>query len=279
MSDLKPTLYLDKGALGAFDLHRLSDRFQICYSEATLFDLLNDRSGLRESELSALNDVGALYFYRGSDQLLAIQADAIELMRNVDPLEVDFMPDLYRFMNGGGKSSLFDQLHHQLSALLNIDDEIKEVGQELLTNLASDQTLVALKNQYPDQWRVELQRATKSWSQQQDVTLRSVFEQNPDLARELSGYFSIHTPTPEHIQIAAMMLGILQMGSDRGILSPDDAKSRKAARNGYVDCLHIMFGMHCQFFLTTDKATLRRFRLLNDFWQLNRQSALVSKQA
>lgn len=276
MSFPSPTLYLDKGALGTFELHKISDHFQICYSEATLFDLLNDKSGFRDSELSALNDVRALYYYRDADQVFSIHANAIEMMNKVEPFELDFMAVLYRFLNGGGTSSLFDTLHHQLSILLNVDDEIREVGQDLLTNFASDETLEPLKGQYSDRWRVELQRATKAWSQTQDITLRSVFEQNPNLARELAEYFPDTAPNPEQIQTAAMVLGILQMGSDKGILSPDDGRSGKAARNGYVDCLHIMFGLHCQIFLTTDKATLRRFSLLNDFWQLDRQCALVS---
>ncbi len=150
---------------------------------------------------------------------------------------------------------------------------------EHLGSAASDQTLEPLKSQKSDQWRIELQMATKFWSQAQGVTLRSVLDQNPDLSCELKEYFPDTVPKPEQIQLAAMLLGVLQMGSDRGILSPDDGKSGKAARNGYVDCLHIMFGLHCHFFLTTDKATLRRFYLLNDYWQLGRKCALVSKQA
>lgn len=279
MGDLRPTLYLDKGALGALDLHRVSEHFQICYSEATLFDLLNDKSGHRESELGALNDVRALYHYRDSDQVLSVQADANELMRRVDPLELEIMGNTYRFLNGGGTLSLFDVMHHQLSTLLNFDDEIRDAGQVILQSVASDQTLEPLKRHKSDEWHIELQKATKSWSQSQDVTLRSVLNQNPELAQELKEYFPDKAQTPEQIQLAAMLLGVLQMGSDRGIVSPNGEKSEKAARNGYVDCLHVMFGLHCQFFLTTDKATFRRFHLLNDFWQLERECMLVSKHA
>ena len=277
MNELKPTLYLDKGAIGAFDLKALSDHFQICYSEATLFDLLNDKSGLRDLELSALNDVGALYYYRDSDQVSSIQADASELMRKFDPVELKIMVDLYRFVNGGGTHSLFDLLHHQLSNLFDIDDGIEGVGREFLRSAVSDQTLETLKNQKSDQWRIDLQRATKSWNQTQNATLSSVFEQNSDLFSELKEYFPETAPEPEKIQIAAMLLGVLQMGSDKGILSPDNERSGKAATNGYVDCLHVMFGLHCQIFLTTDKATLRRFCLLNDYWKLGRKCALVSR--
>ena len=122
MSELRATLYLDKGALGLLDLRSVSDHFRVCYSEATLFDLLNDQSGIRNSELSMLNEVGALYLYRNSDQVLSIEDDAIELMKKVDPLELEIMAGAYRFVNGGGKLSLFDILHHQLSALCHIPE-------------------------------------------------------------------------------------------------------------------------------------------------------------
>ncbi|WP_103332828.1 hypothetical protein [Pseudotabrizicola formosa] len=279
MIELKPTLYLDKGALGAFDLNSLSDYFQICYSEATLFDLLNDRTDLGEGELRTLNDIRALYYYRDSDRILSTEANAIDLMRKIEPLELEIMASAYRFVNGGGAQSLFDVLHNQLSALLNADKDNAGTTQLIVESLVSDQTLQPLKYQKSEQWHIELQRATKCWSQKQDFTLRSIFDQHPDLYLELKYYFPDKVPRPEQVQLAAMLLGVLQMGSDKGILSTNDDKSRKAAVNGYVDCLHVMFGLHCQYFLTTDKATLRRFRLLNDYWQLERKCALVSAQA
>lgn len=278
MDEVRRTLYLDKGALGLFDLHKLSANFQICYSEATLLDLLNDKSGVRDAELSALNEVRAIYLYKESDQVRAVHADAQEVMESVDPLELEFMSNLYRFLNGGGTLTLFDVMHHQLSTLLNSDDETRDAGEVLLQSVVSDQSLEALKEQTPRSWHIELQKATKSWSQSQVATLRSVLNQNPELAHELKEYFPDKPQSPEQIQLAGMLLGILQMGSDRGIVSPNDERSEKAARNGYIDCLHIMFGLHCQVFLTTDKATLRRFQLLNDFWQFERQCALVSKR-
>ena len=279
MEKVKPALYLDKGVIGLFDLFKLSDNFQICFSEATLFDLLNDKSDLREMELGLLNEVKALYLYRDrdSDQVVPIHTDAIELMKNVDPTELELMVEPYRFMNGGGKSSMFDTLHHSLATFFNIDDDIRNFGPVFLELIESDKSLELSKDQFPDMWRRELQSATKSWSQKQNMTLHSLFEQNPELALALEEYFPRTTPTPTIVHLAAMLLGILQMGSDRGIHSPDDLKSTKAARNGYVDCLHIMFGLHCHVFFTTDKATLRRFRLLNDFWGFKKSSALVSK--
>ncbi len=63
MGEVRPTLYLDKGALGVFDLHKVSAHFQICYSEATLLDLLNDKSGVRDAELNALNEIRAVYLF------------------------------------------------------------------------------------------------------------------------------------------------------------------------------------------------------------------------
>lgn len=279
MNELKPTLYLDKGALGSLDLRKVSDDFQVCYSEATLFDLLNDQSVIREQELSTLNEVGALYFFRDSEQVHSIHGDAMELMKKVDRLELEFMVGAYRFVNGGGTPSLFDILHHQLSTLLNFNVETRDVAQEVLSSVATDQTLEPLKGLKSEQWRIEMQRATKSWSQAQEITLRSVLDQNPDLSCKLKEFFPDTVPKPEKIQLAAMLLGVLQMGSDKGILSPDESKSGKAARNGYVDCLHVMFGLHCHVFITTDKATLRRFYLLNDYWQLGRKCALLCKNS
>lgn len=279
MDELKPSLYLDKGALGTVDLQRVSENFQIFYSEATLFDLLNDNSGARDLELDELNKAHALYLYREADQILAVHADAKELMRKIDPLELEIMGNCYRFLNGGGTLSLFDVMHHQLSVLLKLDDEIQDAGQLVLQSISSDQSLEPLKKLKAEKWRIELQKATNSWSQSQDATLRSVLNDNPELAQQLKEYFPDTLQSPEQIHLAAMLLGALQMGSDRGIVSPRNEKSEKAARNGYIDCLHIMFGLHCQIFLTTDKATLRRFHLLNDFWRLARLSALVSKQS
>ena len=279
MGEPRPTLYLDKGAIGFLDLRNLSDEYQICYSEATLFDLLNDQSGNRDIELRALNDASALYLYRDSDKVLSTQTDAIELMKEVDPLEIQVMSNAYRFINGGGSLTLFDVMHHQLSTLLSADDEIWDASQGFLGSFAADHTLEPLKAQKSDRWRVELQRGTKSWSQAQDTTLRSLFDKNPALSEELKEYYPETVPSPEKIQLAAMLLGVLQMGSDKGILSPDDEKSGKVARNGYVDCLHIMFGLHCCEFITTDKATFRRFHLLNDYWELQRKCSLISKDA
>lgn len=277
MGEPKPTLYLDKGVFGSLDLFKVSESFKVCYSEATLLDLRNDLTSSKETELRSLNEIEALYLYRDGEQISCRHDDALALMNQVDHLELDAMTNLYRFLNGGGSMNLLEVFIQQLTVLrkaANISGEQWSQMTDAETNLATE--IATLSSQSSDDWHRERQKATKPWSQDIDVTLREVLSKIPGQDRDIMMYFPESVPSYEYVQLAAMLLGVLQLGTDRGILSADDVRSQKAARNGYVDCLHIMFGLHCNLFLTSDRATFRRFRLLNDYWQLERQCGLVS---
>lgn len=277
MSEPKPTIYLDKGVYGAISLAAINDYFEICYSEAILLDLISDQSGAREKELRLLNEVGATYLYRESDRIAAAHVDALELMENTNSFELEMMADVYRFFNGGGELNLFEVLQHQLSTFVGTDNELQDMSHILLRGLSSDRALSSLKSHDSRKWQSERQKATRPWTQKDDISLKSALAQIPDL-NQLKEFFPESLDKPQQIHLAALLLGILGLGSDKGITSPIDDRSRKAARNGYIDALHIMFGLHCHVFLTTDKATLRRFRLLRDFWGLDIACGLVSNQ-
>ncbi len=71
-------------------------------------------------------------------------------MQRVAPLELEVMSNVYRFLNGGGTLNLFDALIHQLSTLLNSDDEMRDAGEEFLQSVSSDKSFETLKKQTSD---------------------------------------------------------------------------------------------------------------------------------
>lgn len=278
MTNQKLTVYLDKGAIGAFDLLKGSKDYQICYSEATLFDLLNDHTESCYKELKQLTGADARYLYKRDGEVSYEHGNAATFMSKLNTIEIDAMAKVYQFLNGGGQSNFLDVFKHQISTFLNTEIETQDQSDRVINAIVAHEGFLPLKDQTPNNWYRELQRATKTWSQDKRATLRTVFAQDPDMARGLEPFFPQSIPDPEKIQLAALMLGILQLGSDKGITSPNELVSEKAAINGYVDCMHIMFGLTCDVFITTDKATRRRFDILNEFWNCNRISALLERK-
>lgn len=277
---MKPKAYLDKGAIGVIRMNLFAEfGWDLCYSEATLMDMKNDRTSSHERELDALSDSKALYLFRDGKQVLSRSGDSREEFARTDRLEVEVMANLYRFINGGGpEHSLWDVLQAQIDRFSADDPPLRSVFESVETARITDAERIQMQEQLASDLRRGQQRATKSWNQNATATLADVFEAHPKMCEEIEGIFPKTPGDFEQVHVATMMLGALQLGQDKGITSPQEDRSRGAAERGYIDCLHIAFGLHCDLFITNDKATFRRFQLLNDFWKLGKIVRYLGKQ-
>jgi hypothetical protein len=276
----RPRIYFDKGALSLLSPLGENREYDICYSEALLLDLKSDETQSKFDELDLLNSSGAFYLFRDETVVDAKRTDAREEFANTSTFEVEAMSGIYRFLNGGGESSFSGVMNDQFAVFREKLNET--IGSSAVSELQSQFEMATAElpvGQTAADWHREVQSATKDWGQDQTIGLAQVFESHPELADLRSEFFPSKLPNFDQIQIAAMLLGSLHLGQDKGINSPLEQKSTKAAWNGYIDCLHVTYGMSCDVFLSTDKATIRRYKLLSDYWGLDRAIGTVEKGA
>lgn len=278
-----PRIYLDKGVFKKFNPITLSSHgFQVCFSQAVLLDLKNDKTDSYKVELEGLTNSKALFLYENDGNVYGEERDALKEFYSIDRSVVNFIAPAYRFINGGGpEHSLFDAMEQQMrliSSLFNDieGEEILRVTQKMIEDIPAEEK-DSMKSIKSSNLRSEIQAATQKWSKKAKGCEPFDLEAHPEAKSALKHLLPDYPSNFSEILHSAMLLGSRQIGPDRGITSPQHEKSLSAAQNGYIDCLHIAYGLHCDLFITSDCGTFIRFNVLKDLWNLKKHAALCEK--
>lgn len=278
-----PRAYLDKGAFNAINLKTLSSHgFQIFFSEAILLDLKNDRTEIYKRELEEINNSDAIYLFTNDNKIYGERRDALMEFLSVDRSIPEIIAPAYRFMNGGGpEHSLSEAMSHQIKLLSNLiqrhsTENISAALEELVKSIPSEERelMDSIKS---SKLRSELQSIGKPRTNNTTKRTDIDFAPSPETTSILRRLLPEFPTTFNEIVQSALLLGSIQLGQDKGITSPKDEKSLAAAENGYIDCLHIAYALHCDLFFTSDKSTLTRFKILSRHWNLKANAILVEK--
>jgi hypothetical protein len=253
-----------------FDISQFNE-YKIVYSEATMLDLKN--SSDPEPEIEFLERCGAVCLSKNGSGLIDAKMDPRTCFETADPLVTQiFGPMLSAISGGGGENSMATSLANMVESLDGMDFDQAPLHQKI--NEDTSLNSVTAK---------EIARSMDIFTRKLPAQISDHYLQ--DLIRglppeEKAGFdliFPPGIPNYDTILQAAIMLSLMGIGRPKGIRSNVADKSIKVAKRDVLDAIHISYALHCDGFITNDKASLLKFRLLNTYWKLGKEYGNIVK--
>lgn len=257
-------IYLDQSCLTYFSKARsLAEEFtkkgfSFAYSAATMMDLKSARH--RDLEFRFLIDSNAYFLEEVDGQLTGIQRDANDVFQSQErSVPIALGAILNRAVGGGPNISQREFLSALIARLSGvdpfpIDDDVQ------FTEIFERSDL-----------RKSFEKITKIAP---DQTLSQFIEGHDEVAKTaLVGIFPAQPPkSVEGRVICAILLNFILGRPAKGIRGEKpDASEREV-----IDCYHISYGLGCDCFLTQDKATHQKYKILSEYWRTKGTSYCMS---
>lgn len=265
-------LYPDQGYLTylaknqKFAQAHLDKGVRFAYSEATLKELKRSKYCCRE--LDFLKNYNALFLANPDGDGIGFHAsDPKRDFESVDDLSEVMIGGLFSRIVGGGPDVSDDQFLIELISKVPFIDE--PMAQAMVKKREFDEAIVS-KNDFVGAF----QRTPRM---KEKESLSDFIEGQGEIERAaLSQVFP--SSMPENADSRAMVSLMLNYVVPRPAKKIGGIKT-KAAENEVFDAFHIAYALECHLFVTTDVSTARKYKILSDYWGLNRHSIMMKKGA
>ena len=228
---------------------------RMAFSEAHLADLANSRDPL--GELRFLKANNSVFLSVEDDVVRRRATDPIKLFGELDLSLTGAIAPLISFFAGGGSDrSAHEAMVTHLEAILpNVD--VKGLVAQIWDNEA------VVTNRQIEQ---QIDKGSKNVANIEEFGLTSWAETLGLEKSEAQKIISDDQPKFSDIYAAMLTLGMIGVGSAKGIRARSDKKSFSVAKREHVDALHAAFSFHCQIMITADMPMLRRMNVLKEHW-------------
>ncbi|WP_420568081.1 hypothetical protein [Thalassovita sp.] len=264
-----PYVYLDTGALSFFSkndvMSDLVEQFGLgfAFSGATIGDRYSATKNQREFEF--LQQRKAVFLEPNNRGRLEVHIDADPsiLLQRYDPFDEKFLGSILNRVAGGGPDISDKQ------AILRILETIPNLPKSLIEKLVDSRvgptvsTRNAARKALYDHPKLNENESLKSY-------LARIL---PKAAAAYEEVFPIKPPENfDQLRLASLSLNLIDEPA-KGLQGERNSASKREVLDGH----HIACALHCALFLTTDKSTLKKHKILADYWAIQSISVFLER--